>query len=75
MRDLSALTPAELRAYQAAIDDAVIAASKSGVPTSSAYELARLAYGRWWAAEREMQGVEKVFAIAGAFGDNRTKGD
>lgn len=27
--------------------------------------------GRWWAAEREMQLVEKVFAIAGAFDDNR----
>lgn len=46
MRDLSTMTPAELRAYQAAIDDAVLAASKSDVPASSVYELARRAYSR-----------------------------
>lgn len=55
MRDLSNLTPAELRAYQAAIDDAVRAMSASSVPTSGVYELARAACGRWWEAENELR--------------------
>lgn len=52
-RDLTTMTDAELRAYQAGIDDAVLLASKSEIPMSSIYDCSRLAARAWWRAEEE----------------------
>lgn len=59
MRDLSAMTDAELRAYMEGAEDAsteaVRAMRTQGVPASSSYACGRDGMAPYWRAEKEMR--------------------